>query len=325
MATNVLISAAGRRVELVQRFQRALAARNDAGQVMAIDASPLAPSRGTADVFESVPVVTDDGYLPRLQELIESSSIKLIVPTIDTELPYLSRWKPQLRSAGAHVLVSGVGTIAIASDKLATHDFLCSAEIPTPSQWSAAEARSEAANLPYPVIVKPVRGSSSVGVWVAEGPRQLKSRLATTDLVQSIARGEEYTVDVWVDRGGTVRSAVPRRRIKVRGGEVSKGVTERHAEVERLSRRVVEALPDAYGPLTIQVFADDDTTEVIEINPRFGGGYPLSWEAGARTTSWAIQDALGEDLDPASFEWTDGLVMLRYDQSVFLRADELQL
>lgn len=323
MDTNILVSAAGRRAELIQCFQSSLAELGLEGQVLGADASSLAPARGVADGFVTIPVVWDDAYLPRMVELVESRSITLVVPTIDTELPYLDRYRHQLGDAGAFVLVAGRQTTVICGDKVRTHAFLDAADIACPQQWSADAARRDAEDLAYPVVVKPIAGSSSVGVWVAESSQELRHRILDTDIVQSLAPGDEYTVDVWVDRDGAVRSVVPRRRIEVRGGEVSKGVTAHHQMVEQLARKTAEALPDAYGPLTIQVFADGESAQVIEINPRFGGGYPLSWQAGARTTVWALQDALGAEHDPADFGWEEGLHMLRYDQSLFLRQEDL--
>jgi carbamoyl-phosphate synthase large subunit len=147
----------------------------------------------------------------------------------------------------------------------------------------------------------------------------LRLRVSDEDIVQTLAPGSEYTVDVFIDREGRLRSMVPRRRIATRGGEVSKGTVERCPEVEKLARQIVEALPDAFGPLTVQIFRDPQRgCQAIEVNARFGGGYPLSWQAGARTTRWAIQEAAGAPWEPLELSWAPGLTMLRYDQSVFI-------
>lgn len=324
MQTNVLVTAAGRRVELMQCLRSSLESVGQSGMLIAADASPDAPAGARADGFELVPRVDDSHYLARLHDIVQQWSIRLVVPTIDTELSVLATAAAAFRDVRVHALVSGLETIEISSDKVKTHAFLREVGIPQPRQWSAGEARDAVDDLPYPVVIKPVRGSSSIDVSIARHAEELRGRVREGDIVQSRSPGKEYTVDVWVDQQGEVRSVVPRRRIEVRGGEVSKGVTQRHDVVVDLARQVAAALPDAYGPLTVQIFADDNgSAEVIEINPRFGGGYPLSWEAGARTTEWALQDALGQALEPASFDWIDGLMMLRYDQSVFVREQDL--
>lgn len=106
-------------------------------------------------------------------------------------------------------------------------------------------------------------------------------------VVQTLARGREYTIDVLADRDGRCVCVVPRLRIEVRSGEVSKGVTVRSPRLQDLAGRICAALPGAFGTLIVQVFVDgppdDAATDlaVIEINARYGGGFPLALEAGA--------------------------------------------
>jgi carbamoyl-phosphate synthase large subunit len=117
--------------------------------------------------------------------------------------------------------------------------------------------------------------------------------------------------------------AVPRRRIEVRAGEVSKAVTTRSAALERLAADVCAALPGPFGVLTIQVFVDDSSGQlaIIELNARFGGGFPLSREAGADFPRWMLEDLVGLPSTATADRWRDGVVMLRYDAAVFVRDD----
>jgi carbamoyl-phosphate synthase large subunit len=146
-------------------------------------------------------------------------------------------------------------------------------------------------------------------------------------VAQTIASGNEHTIDALTDHTGRCICAVPRRRLETRSGESSKGITVRSDELISLAERICESLPGPYGPLTIQVFIDDSTGEVnvVEINPRFGGGYPLSWEAGARYPQWMIEEILGLPSTATSSEWQSGLVMLRWDEGVFVSADKMEM
>jgi carbamoyl-phosphate synthase large subunit len=140
-------------------------------------------------------------------------------------------------------------------------------------------------------------------------------------VVEQIAPGHEYTINVFVDAGGVCRAAVPHRRIEVRGGEVSKAATVRHAGMMELARGVAEALPGARGPLSVQCFLDaGGSLLVTEVNARFGGGYPLTHAAGARFSDWILEELLAVPCS-ASAGWVDGLMMLRYDHEVFVSAD----
>jgi carbamoyl-phosphate synthase large subunit len=146
-------------------------------------------------------------------------------------------------------------------------------------------------------------------------------------IAQTIAPGVEYTIDFLAGSDGACRCAVPRRRFETRAGEVSKGMTVRHPALQALAGRVCQALPGARGCLNVQVFLEEDSgaMNVIEVNARFGGGFPLSWEAGARFPRWMLEEQLGLPSTAAHDAWRDRLVMLRYDDAVFVDASRAGL
>jgi carbamoyl-phosphate synthase large subunit len=221
--------------------------------------------------------------------------------------------------------VSGPSAVALGADKMLTHDWLVRNAFPTVRQADPAAVAAAPSEWPFPLLVKPRRGSASIGVAVVEDPRALEVATRGGDfVVQSLARGDEHTVDVYVDRAGTVCEAVPRRRLEVRGGEVSKAVTVRLDDVEGLAREIGGCLPDAFGALNIQLFREEatGTLAVIEVNARFGGGYPLADAAGAVFPQWLVEEATGLPRSAPAAPWRPGVVMLRYDDAVFVdRAD----
>lgn len=130
--------------------------------------------------------------------------------------------------------------------------------------------------------------------------------------------GEEYTVDVMVDFNGNIRTVVPRLRLETRAGEVSKGVTKKDHEIIAAVQHVVKVLPGAVGCITLQCFKKENgEITFIEINPRFGGGIPLSIEAGANFPLWVVQMCSGETFSEGDYNWRENLTMLRYDEAVF--------
>jgi carbamoyl-phosphate synthase large subunit len=316
---NVLLTSAGRRVELLRILQEDLE-HTTGGIVVAADASEDAPCMHLAPRRVLLPRVQHAEFPDALLGAIVEHDIGLVVPTIDTELAVLATLRSDIEARGARVLLSGSQTIAIAGDKAATHDYFVKASLPHPRQWSAPQVLDVVDEVAFPVFVKPRRGSASIGVILVNSAEHLRAVLKSDSLVQEVAPGQEFTVDIWVDHAGAVRSSVARRRIAVRGGEVEKGVTERCDAVIETAVRAAEALPDAFGPLTIQVFVDGEDVRLIEINARYGGGFPLAWAAGARTTRWAIQFGSGLPPSPAAFDWKADVKMLRYDQSVFMDA-----
>ena len=178
----------------------------------------------------------------------------------------------------------------------------------------------------YPFLIKPFDGSCSIGVEKVESGSELEfySSHVNNPILQEFIEGEEYTVDVFVDFNGKVRSVVPRLRLETRAGEVSKGVTVKNQLIIETTKKVAEQLPGALGCLTIQCFlTPGGELKYIEINPRFGGGFPLSIEAGADFPRWIIQMMLGMNPDIEIDGWQDGTVMLRYDDAVFTTWDKI--
>ena len=129
---------------------------------------------------------------------------------------------------------------------------------------------------------------------------------------------DELTLDCWVDDAGNCAAAVPRVRLATRAGEVAKGLTVTDAVLEADVAALVNALPGARGPITVQVMRSKTGHRFIEINPRFGGGYPLSHAAGAQFTAALAAEAVGRPVNPEWFAWSPDVLMLRYDDAVFV-------
>jgi carbamoyl-phosphate synthase large subunit len=313
---NVLICSAGRRVGLLECFRSALDEIDAEGKIIAADASDTAPALHFADETCSLPRCDNPRFIPALVQACAAHRVAAIVPTIDTELRILAAHREQLQSGGAALWLSSVETIEISADKRHTNRWLHDNGFPAVSQFAPEEALEQQPDIAFPLIAKPPRGSASLGVRRLNSRIELEACLDQELVVETVAPGVEYTVHVWAGAKGRALCAVPCRRLEVRAGEVSKGRTEKHDGLMRLASDVVDALPDCRGPLNVQIFLDAaGAMHVIEINPRFGGGYPLVDRAGAPFARWI--------LDPSSSPvhyydgWVDGLTMLRDDSAVY--------
>lgn len=319
---GVLLSAAGRRVALLRIFRAALDELGLDGAVVAVDRTSLSPAFHVADHSCLVPDPYDRAFVPTVLDVCRETGVRLVVPTHDRELPVYAAAAPRFADEGVNVAIPSVEAVSIGQDKSRTHAWLVANGFPTVRQASLEDALADPV-WPLPCIAKPRVGSASIGVQMVRSRADLE-RLdsASGVIVQTLATGLEYTVDVLVDRGRRAVCAVPRRRIEVRAGEVSKGVTVRSERVASLARQVCERLPGAYGAITIQIFHDEatDRADVIEINPRFGGGFPLTWQAGGRYPRWMIEEIVGAPSTASDDGWRDDLVMLRYDEAVFVEA-----
>jgi len=323
---NILFTSAGRRVALIRHFKDTLKALSLDGIIVTTDLQPHAPAVFSGDHYELVPRVTDSGYIPLLLEICKKYEIRLLIPLIDTELLLLSENRHLFEEIGVVALVCSPEANRICRDKNKTASFFHSIGIETPVIYEFEKVFDDK-DVSYPLFVKPFDGSCSVGAEVANSPFELELCLSRTknSIIQEYVEGEEYTVDVLVDFDGCVRSVVPRLRLETRTGEVCKGITVKNAAIIDSTKHVAELLPGALGCLTIQCFlTPDGGLKFIEINPRFGGGFPLSLAAGADFPRWIIEMMGGKDPEIVLDGWQDGVVMLRYDDAVFTTRDKIE-
>jgi len=305
-------------------MRESLNSRRPDAWVGAVDCGTSAPAAFLADRFWHVPRCSDAAFVPAVLDICKANGIGLIIPTIDTELAAYACSRNLFEAEGIDVAISGEETIAIAANKWATHRWLVANRFPAVRQASPADVLAESASWHFPLIAKPPDGSASIGVERLATTADLKYIAETRPhyLVQELAPGREFTINLFINRRGKCVCAIPHWRLEVRAGEVSKGITVRDSRLVNLGRDIAEALPDARGPLNIQGFKDDaGSIAVIEINARFGGGYPLAHQAGARFTDWLLDEQEGRELNWFD-DWKDDLAMLRYDAAVFVAGKE---
>ena len=318
---NILFTSAGRRVGLVQSFRDALTGLGITGSIVTADLRSNAPAHQIADASELVPPIDDSTYVDRLLEICRAHAIHLVVPLLDPELPLLAEVRDAFAAQGVRLLVSSPETAAIGNDKRRTDAFFRGAGIATPELLDAQRLLSAGVDVAFPVLLKPAHGSASVGVSVVHDAEELRHALGRTvaPMVQQLVSGEEYTLDILIDFAGAVRCVVPRLRIETRAGEVSKGRTVKDPRIVAAGIHLGEALPGAVGCITAQCFLTPEGEILfIEINPRFGGGFPLAAAAGADFARWIVEWTLGAEPEIAMDGWQDGLTMLRYDAAFFV-------
>jgi carbamoyl-phosphate synthase large subunit len=310
--TAVLFTCAGQRVDIVTAFARAGAT------TIATDVDQLAPALYHSDRRALVPRVDDPGYIDALQQLVELYDVRLIVPLTDLDHRRLADARDAL--GGALVLVSDPETVERCSDKYLAHQFFEEHGIGSPPTWLPTEAPG---NVCYPVLVKARNGFGSRHIYRAENETELEFFLRYTtaeSMVQAVCRGEEFSIDVFCDLERRCVAAIPRTMIESKGGESIKGKTIKDAELIEFARRVAETLGIA-GPACIQCFREPDgELQVTDVNPRFGGGFPLPTAAGSQYPELALALANGEHLEPRLGEFREGVVLTRFFSQVILEA-----
>ncbi len=316
----VLFTCIGRRVSLLNSFRHAAKQLKINAPFLGTDTTELSPALQLCDKAFIVKPVTHPGYIRQLLSIVKTNKVKLLVPTVDLDLKVLARNKAKFADIGCCVLVSNPDVVDICQDKRKTYRFLIRNGFDTPLTMSIRTALSKK-KLNWPCFLKPWDGYASRGNALVKNRKELAffAKRIPNPICQEFIEGTEHTCDVYVDFNMKVRCIVPRKRIEVRAGEVSKGQAVKNPVIMREAERLVKTLGAGPGIITLQLFLTAvHGIKFIEINPRFGGGVPLSIKAGANFPKWILQGLLASKTNIRFDGFRDKLTMLRYDDEVWL-------
>lgn len=314
---NVLILSAGRRVELIQSFQNAARKLNIKSNIVAGDCSDTAPALYFADKTYRLPRITEPDYISSIIDACNQENISLIVPTIDTDLLLLAKNKDNIKDkTNAKVLISDIRVIEICRDKINTQRFLEQNNFGIPKMYTDEEL--ESSDVQYPLFIKPKSGSSSINIFEVHNSNELNIYRGIIDnpIIQDFMEGEEYTVDVFLDFESNVITIVPRLRMATRSGEISKGKIIKDKEIIDDVTLLMKTLKPI-GHITVQLMKTRKGIEYIEINPRFGGGAPMSIQSGADSCENLFKLLMGKKLKYNEM-YRDNIMFLRFDNSICL-------
>ncbi|MCM3693193.1 ATP-grasp domain-containing protein [Neobacillus niacini] len=314
---NILILSAGRRVELVQCFQNAAKKLKVKSNIVAGDCSDTAPALYFADKTCMLPRIGDPNYISSIIDICNKENISLVVPTIDTDLLLLAENKSFIEEqTKTKVLISDSRVIQICRDKIGTQRFLEENSFKIPRMYTEEEVAI--GNLNFPLFIKPKSGSSSINTFKVNNINELKiyKEIVNEPIIQDFMEGQEFTVDVFLDFDSTIITIVPRLRLATRSGEISKGKIIRDQEIIEDVTRLMKVLKPI-GHITVQLMKTQKGIEYIEINPRFGGGAPMSIQSGADSCENIIRLLLGEKLQ-YNLNYRENITFIRFDSSICL-------
>jgi len=333
--TNILFTCAGRRNYLINYFKEALQGN---GIVLAADSQLSAPAMVDADLAIQVPSIYSSEYIDKLKALIISHEVSAVISLNDLELPILSKHKDELESLGTKVIVSSPDVIDIAFDKWKTFNFFKEIGIDTPKTYHTLKDATNALNsgkLKFPLIVKPRWGSASIAIDVAENEEELqlvyqlqrikiaKSILKNASsvdieksiLIQEKIDGEEYGIDILNDFSGNHFGSFIRKKMAMRSGETDKALSVVNSDYAEIAEKIAEKTKHI-GNMDCDFFVSNGKVYYLEMNPRFGGGYPFSHEAGINTPSIYISWLRGENSIEKYNNFKAGLMFSKCDKII---------
>lgn len=332
---NILFTCAGRRTYLLKYFKEALAGD---GLIVGADLQKSAPALSAADVKVQVPRVYAKNYVEEILAICKQYSIGLLISLNDLELPILSNAKDRFDALDVKMMVSRPEVIDICFDKLKTSQFVTDCGLMSPKAFTnldEAVAAIQSGNLQFPLILKPRWGSGSIGLEKVEDLEELrivyhllkkkirKSILKEASvedsciMIQEMIDGTEFGMDIMNDLEGRFQAVSVKQKMGMRSGETDKAVTVDNAELRAIGKTLSLSLKHI-GNLDCDVLAKDGKYYVIDLNPRFGGGYPFSQQAGVNLPKALIEWAKGNVIDPAILQPTYGVASAKCDYLVFV-------
>lgn len=315
---NILFTCAGRRRYLLKYFKEII---GGSGNIVATDMQLTAPALTAADVKIQVPHIYAEDYISKMLEICKEQKIDVLISLNDLELPILSKCKSEFESIGVKTIVSDPEVIDICFDKYKTALWIESLGLKTPKtyvDYEEAVWAIKTGELKFPIIIKPRWGSGSIGLEFVDDLEELdiiyrldqkkvkKSILATASvdnnflLIQEVIRGIEYGLDVANDLNSCYRGVSVKQKLAMRGGETDKAVTVDNAKLREIGKSIGENLRHI-GSLDVDVLERDGEYYVLELNPRFGGGYPFSQEAGVNMPKAIVEWCSNRDVDNGIF------------------------
>lgn len=319
----ILITSIGKRVQLIQHLKKTF-------DIIGVDAGNINAGRYFVDKFYKIPKANEDNYIEVLLDICKKENVKGIIPLYEGEFQILNKARKEFEKQGTFLILSGEEVVNICKDKQFTYEYFIDSKINLPKVYSAVEIEKiieKKDSGKFPLFIKPVDGMGSSNTFRINNIKELEffNDYVENNIIQECIIGEEYTVDCLVDFNGNPVYVVPRKRLEVRSGEVVKSSTVYDNHIISDTIEVIKHLNNArdkngfstIGPLTIQFFkTNNQEIYLLEINPRFGGGVPLSFECGAN-----YGEALDKMLNNQTVEFKNDFkekTMIRYEQAVYL-------
>lgn len=313
---NILLTSVGRRSYLVNYFKEAI---NGKGEIHVANSSDISPAFQVADKSVVTPLIYDDNYIPFLLQYCKNNKIDILLSLFDIDLPILSKNSDKFDNIGVQLIVSDYKFIEICNDKWETFLFLKKHGLNTPKTFICIDDVENALNnneVSFPLILKPRWGMGSIGIFEADNNEELKvlynktlnkikksylkyesiEDINNSVLIQEKIDGEEFGLDIINDLDSNYINTVVKKKYAMRSGETDCAITVNNTEIKKLGEKI-SSFSKHIANLDVDVFVTKEKTYILEMNARFGGGYPFSYMAGVNLPLAIIEWTKGKTVD----------------------------
>lgn len=314
---NILLLSCGTRNKIVQYFRENV--KRYGGIVVAADCSELAPALYEADKYYIIKKINENGYIEQIYGICAKEEIKGILSLIDPELSMLAKHKRKFEEMGTKVIGSPYMVCKLAQNKfemyqwMEKHSYKCAKSF---ADLSFFYDEIEKKRIDFPVLVKPIHGSASIGIVEAKDQETVNLLMShgTDFMIQEYINGKEIGADVYIDMiSGEVVSIFLKKKLKMKAGETDKAISFKDQKLFRLIEKF--AADAGYrGPIDIDMFEVDGQYFISEVNPRFGGGYPHAYESGCNYMRLILENLTGRVNQKVIGKYAEKVVMMKYSE-----------
>ncbi len=316
---NILLTSVGRRSYLVKYFKEALGPN---GTIHVMNSDPGSPAFLKADKSTVSPLIYSENYIPFLLDYCRENEIKSIISCFDVDLPILARNKKNFLDNGVKVIVADEWFIDICNDKWKTYEFLKNNGFGVPKTYLGEESVKKAiymGELGFPIIIKPRWGMGSIAIYEADNMDELtilfnktkkeimksylkyESRDYSNECVifQERLMGQEFGMDIINDLNGNYQNCIVKKKYSMRAGETDSAITIEDEKAVDIGKRI-SSISKHPANLDVDFFVKDNQYYILEMNARFGGGYPFSHLAGVNLpkaiVGWLLEKNVDKEL-----------------------------
>ena len=212
-------------------------------------------------------------FIPFLKNLIKKENIKVIFPLSEYELKKISKQKNFFKKKGIEIIVSDQKIIEICQKKLKTYDFLKKIKIKYPELIKFNDLKKK-----LPVIGKEVKGNSSKNQIIINTKDQIPKKKNKL-FFQKYIRSDEYGMDILNDLNGNFVHTCIKKKYQIRAGDTDKAKIINPKNFLWLAKKISSSLKHV-GNLDIDFICKNRKVYILDLNARFGGGYPFTHEYG---------------------------------------------
>ena len=323
---NLLFCSVGRRGRLMRDVKETI---GKTGVLVGADLQSTAPALQFCDRQYVVPPITSPDYVDRILEICRENGIKAVTTLIDPEIEILAANSERFRAAGVIPLCPAPQSAVYCFDKYRLFEYLSDKGIRTPltfHAWDDFTAALSEGRIAFPVFMKPVCGSGSVGAHKVDTLKQAEADWNSGEhdyIIQEMMTGGDCDADVYVDTiSHKAVAAFSKRKIETRIGGASKTISFKDPKLFSFIEEICSVF-EFNGPLDMDFFIKDGEYYLSEINPRFGGAYLHAYGAGVDFIKLIVNNINGIENPVQIGDYDENVLMLMYDDVVIAQASDL--